>query len=100
MTTYSHSQSVHPTLTTTTVDEVTISSEWERVRVTNRSETDIPLWVRGGKGTVVGVITAAGSGAVYVPAGSWVDIDWPGSGVVQVIGNGNAYSVEGVTDLT
>lgn len=94
MASYTVALSCHQTLTSTTVDTVTVGSasdQWVKACVTNRSGTD-PLWVRA-DGTAAGVGT---DGSFVVPAGSYKFIDVRGTATrqVSVLGNGNAYSVE------
>lgn len=92
MATYSNSLSVHPTLTSTTPDVVTITAG-DLLEISNRS-TDTVLWVATGN---VSGLAAAASGSRFVAPGESLLIDRPGDGVVTVVGNGNAYSVEGVS---
>lgn len=92
MASYSDAASAHKTLSGTTADSVTITGG-VRLVVINR-DVSAPLYVRGDGTTAV----AEAGGTRYVGPGAWVEIDKPADGgAVSVVGNGNAYSVEAVT---
>lgn len=93
MATYTANRAIHKTLTGTTPDTVNIPSA--TVEVLNRVGTS-PLWV-----TVNGVApTASGDDVHVIPSGTWKRIVVSNStttnAVVQILGNGNEYSVEEV----
>ena len=95
--TASNYRSVHGTLVSTGVDTVTISGVWDRIRITNRETLfGRPMWAIGGSDTT---LTAGLNGSYYIPAGCSIEIDYGNGGVVQLVGDRNAYSVEGVTTL-
>lgn len=94
MASYEENRAVHKTLTSTTVDTVTLASRADSVEVINRTGTE-PLYV-----TVDGSTpTAAGDDTHIVMPGGFKEIPVPAAGssiVVKIIGSGNAYSVEAV----
>lgn len=100
-------KSAHATLTTTTVDTVTLAGT-PKVRVLNASGT-ADLWVTALRNSGTGASAPAdpvanAADTVRIPASQWAafTVDggtnanpaWPT--VVKVLGNGNAYSVEAV----
>lgn len=91
MATYSVTRSKNATLSTTTVDTITLGQQWPAVEITNGDATNA-LYVRV-DGTAA---TAAGDNCTMIlPASSKV-IGLGGSVTVSIIGNGNVYSCEGV----
>lgn len=91
MASYSVKRAKNATLTTTTVDTVTLQQQWPAVEVTNADATN-SVYVR-----VDGTAATAGGDdcTMILPASSKV-IALGGSVTVSIIGNGNVYSVEGV----
>lgn len=96
-------RSVYNTLSTTTVDTVTLQGHWVAVEVINR---EVPggadLWVTAGKeGDIVATPSAALNDSYLVPAGtSAVIVIGQGASVrpqVKIIGSGNAYGVVGLS---
>lgn len=91
------SKSAHATLSGTTVDTVTVQG-YRDLEITNRSGTDT-LWITGGPpGTVAASIAtpvaAADETDFVLPGQSLIlDKNWYGSGIIKILGNGNAYSV-------
>lgn len=85
--------SAHKTLAGTTADSVAFAAglNVKRVEILNRSgTTDLDVVVSR---TAANPTTDA-DGNVKVPAGTYVEIDAVGEGtIVNVVGNGNAYSV-------
>lgn len=94
MATDSHAKSVHNTLTSTTADTVTITG-YDLVDIINRSATE-PLWVRYEGDASPTTAVAAADGTDYVAPGGFLRVD-AGQGGISVVGNGNAYSVVGVS---
>lgn len=91
MATYSATRAKNATLSTTTVDTITLNQKWEAVEITNADASNA-LYVRV-DGTAA---TAAGDDCTMIlPASSKV-IALGGSTTVSIIGNGNVYSCEGV----
>lgn len=97
MATETHAKSIHATLTGTTADTVTITG-YDVVDIINRSATE-PLWVRYEGDASPTVAVAAADGTDYVAPGGFLRIDAGGTdgGKISVVGNGNAYSVVGVS---
>ena len=88
-------QIANPTLSTTTVDTVTLSGRAETgVRIGNRSGTAY-LFVTVGTTTPADPVAGAAEN-FCIPAGLWRDIPFgPITGmIVKVLGNGNDYTVE------
>lgn len=88
----------HATLTTTTVDTVTLTAPMTRVTVINRAAAGAAdLWVTISTTTTApSDPTSAGDNTYWVPAGGFKTFHAGGNGcIVKVLGNGNAYSVEG-----
>lgn len=98
MAAYSELVSKHATLSGTTVDSVTLTKAFGKVEVLNRGTGT--LYVTTGN-SVSGTTdpTAAGDDTTVVPAGACVELDANGRTgfTVKIIGNGDAYSVQGVT---
>lgn len=88
----------HATLSTTTVDTVTLNGPISRVTVINRAAaggTDLAVTIST-NGTAPATPTQQGDDTYWIPAGGGFKTFAAGSGViVKVLGNGNAYSVEG-----
>ena len=88
---YTAARAKHATLTSTTVDNVTLSVPLTGVSVINRGTVDMYAGFDG--------VTASSGGdnTYYIGAGD--SLVWFGnrtSLVVSVIGNGNAYSVQAI----
>jgi len=85
--------SKHATLSGTAADSVAFTAgiNVKRVEVLNRSGTaDLDVVVS----RTAAAPTTDADGNVKIPAGGYVEIDCPGEGtVVNVLGNGNAFSV-------
>lgn len=98
MASYTASRAVHNTLTATTVDTITLSAQYVRVEVLNRSATgDIFVTLDGSTPTVGGndtyVVPATGVGTFVNPANTSQP---PTSTVVKLISSGTpSYSVTG-----
>ena len=98
MASYTASRAVHNTLTATTVDTITLSAQYVRVEVLNRSSTgDIFVTLDGSTPTVGGndtyVVPATGVGTFVNPANTSQP---PTSTVVKLISSGTpSYSVTG-----
>lgn len=106
MATISDPKSIHATLTGTTVDIANLQQFWDAVEVTNSDGVN-NVWVRFDGTDPV----AAAEGAFIVPPGSakvfrgvMNQAGVPGSTTlatmccpVKVLGNGGAYSVEGIS---
>lgn len=92
-------KAAHATLTGTTADTVAITG-YDRVAVINRSATE-PLWVAWeGDASPVTAVAAADDVEYVAPGvGSFIELDanGTGGGKLSVVGNGNAYSVVGVS---
>lgn len=90
-------RSVHATLTTTTADSITWTAggPYGTVIVSNRDATNV-LYVRFDGTTAVGA--ADGTFAVAVNSARTFNLgsSAPSPAVLSVVGNGNAYSVEGL----
>jgi hypothetical protein len=88
--------SAHATLSGTTVDTVTLTQGFGAVEVIERGGT-LPLWITYGATTPADPVAAADD-TTYVPPGAVVTIDANSRGgfIVKILGNGNAYSVQGV----
>jgi hypothetical protein len=105
----------HNTLTSTTVDTVTLQGHFSAVEIANREfdaaagVAGADLWVTlGWKGitgnansdTVPATPTAALNDAYWVPAGTTLVINVPNHAqvqpIVKILGNGNKYSVTGL----
>lgn len=85
----------HATLTSTTVDTVTLTGSFQSFEVVNRHATEV-LWVTYGEAAPADP-TAGGDDCIFVPAAGVVTLDADGKVVVKILGNGNAYSVQGVS---
>lgn len=94
MATDTHAKSVHNTLTGTTADTVTIT-DYDVVDIVNR-DSDEPLWVRYEGDASPTTAVAAADGTDYVAPGGFLRVD-AGKGGISIVGNGNAYSVVGVS---
>ena len=103
MATYSVTKSAHKTLTSTTVDTVNLMGAWDGVEVSNRGTVAIYVAWNGVTVTSAGDntdIVEAGVTKLFSPAPRMAG-DGPGDNTtaahsLQIIGNGNAYSVTGV----
>lgn len=102
MATYSADRAKHATLTTTTVDTVTIgasnsSSRFGSIEVVNRHATEALYWTYTTDGSTPAVPAAGGDDTYYVAANSSMAIDinlsFANIFAVSIIGNGNEYSV-------
>ena len=99
MASYSVARAAHKTLSTTTVDTVTLTRKFRRVKVINRDNTN-PIWVTYGSAPADPVANA--DDIDIVMPGQTLDISMAGArtststNVVKVLGNGGAYSVIGV----
>lgn len=100
MAAYAEIRSKTATLSTTTVDTVTLGQPWDRIEVANQSTT-LPLYVTF-DGTTP---TAAGDDCSYVGPSQSIVVRAPqlnsslGTTIwhkVSIIGNGNIYTVEGL----
>jgi hypothetical protein len=91
MTSYSVARAKHATLSGTTVDTVTVTGAHEEIEVLNRSGA-ADLYV-----TTDGSVPVAGADNTdIVPVGTSLVLRasaGEGGTVVQILGNGNAYSV-------
>jgi hypothetical protein len=98
MAAYSANRAVHNTLAATTVDTITLTAQYNRVEVLNRSATgDIFVTLDGSTPTVGGndtfVVPATGVGNFVNPASTSQP---PTSTVVKLISSGTpSYSVTG-----
>lgn len=84
-------KSVHATLTGTTVDTVTLLQNWDEVEILNRSGTE-PIYFTVNGDTPV----AEAEDTDIVMAGEAVKVSMD-SETVKLIGDGNDYSVIGVS---
>lgn len=94
MATETHAKSIHATLTGTTADTVAITG-YDVVDIINRSSSE-PLWVRYEGDASPTTAVAAADGTDYVAPGGFLRVD-AGQGGISIVGNGNAYSVVGVS---
>ena len=89
----------HATLTGTTVDTVTLSGPLQRVTVINRAAAgSADLWVTISQSATAPADPVAEADDTYwVPAGGFKTFAATGGDgvIIKVLGNGNAYSVEG-----
>jgi hypothetical protein len=93
MATYTAAKSVHKTLNGQTADKVTITG-YERVTVIERGGAG-PLWVSwDGNGNPPTAVAGADD-TEYVAAGGFVEMD--AGGTLSICGDGNDYSVVGVS---
>lgn len=87
--------SVHNTLTSTTVDTVTINAPHTRLRISNR-HASVEMWVTISlTGAVPADPTSAGDNTHYVAPGTSRFFYSRGGVIVKILGNANPYSVEG-----
>lgn len=95
MAAYSVATAKHATLSTTTVDTVTITAGASQVEVINRDTADYLYITYGVDPTDP---TAAGDDTIVVPPGNAVTIDANGrtNFKVKIIGDGGGYSVQRV----
>lgn len=88
----------HATLSGTTVDTVTLTSWMRRATICNKAAAggaDI-YFTFSTNGTAPTAATASGDGTYWVPPGGFKTVGGGPQGIiVSLIGNGNAYSVEG-----
>lgn len=95
MATDSAARSVTNTLTGTTADTITLTQGWEAVAVTNHDATDVVYFRTDGTTAV-----AAANDTIPVLPGTTViravGTNTSGQIVVSVVGDGGAYTVEGV----
>lgn len=95
MATDSAVRSVTNTLTTTVADAITLLQPWPAIEVTNRDTANV-LWVRQD-----GVTAAANAdnATPIAPSSSKIlaaSVNSSGQHVISVVGDGGAYTVEGV----
>lgn len=101
MATATVARAAHATLSTTTVDTVNLTDLVHLVNVINRSGTaDLTVtWATGSAPTATAPVALAAE-TLLVPAGMSLTFAVGGQGYyrtqVQVLGNGNAYSVQGL----
>lgn len=89
-------KSAHATLTTTTVDTVTLTGKWADVVVTNNDTTN-RLWVTaGGEQATVADPVALAEEITVVEPGEAKALGIVAPCVVKVLGSGGSYAVEGV----
>jgi hypothetical protein len=96
MASYTVVTAAHKTLTAGTVDTVTITGSYARVEILNRSGTADLYFTNDGT-----VPSGGCDNCGIVPAGTSVNVpasDAAGSEIVQVVGNGNGYSVIGTNE--
>ena len=88
--------SKHATLTGTTVDSVTLTQGFRSIEVINRDSTDY-LWITYGASAPADP-TSGGDDTLVVPPASALTIDANNRAnfVVKILGDGGAYSVQGV----
>lgn len=107
MASYSVTRAKHATLSSTTVDTVTISGTYTHVEIVNTSGSTTIYATVGVGGSTPSDPTAAGDNTFTVPAGTVRTVPLGGTASptllenlapikVKVIGNGNGYSVTGV----
>lgn len=94
MATDTATKSVHNTLSGTTADTVTITG-YDVVDVINRDPSN-PLYVRYEGDASPTTAVAAADDTDYVAPGGFIRIG-AGGGGISIVGNGNAYSVVGVS---
>lgn len=94
MATDTHAKSVHNTLTGTTADTVTITG-YDVVDIINRTGT-APLYVRYEGDASPTTAVAEADGTDVVMPGGFLRVD-AGMGGISIVGDGNAYSVVGVS---
>jgi len=96
MATETHAKSIHATLTGTTADTVAITG-YDVVDVINRGSGPMYVAYEGDASPTTAV--AAADGTDYVAPGGFIRIDANGTdgGKISVVGDGNAYSVVGVS---
>lgn len=94
MATDTDAKSVHNTLSGTTADTVTITG-YDVVDIINRDSSN-PLYVRYEGDASPTTAVAAANGTDYVAPGGFLRVD-AGGGGISIVGNGNAYSVVGVS---
>lgn len=88
----------HATLTTTTVDTVTLSGALTRATVINRAAVGgADMWVTiSTTSTAPSDPVAAADNTYWIPPQGFKTFRAGGNGIiVKILGNGNAYSVEG-----
>lgn len=97
MASYSAALVKSATLSGTTVDTVTLTSLYQSVEVLNRGSNALSFTVGGATPTALGdncfVVPAGEALAVPVPSAT----DSTTGTVVKIIGNGDAYTVTGIT---
>lgn len=96
MASFTVSGAKHATLTAGTVDTVTLTGGWGRVEVLNRTGTADIYFTTDGS-------TPSGGcdNCQIVPSGSSLNVptsDAGGTEVVNLVGNGNGYSVVGTNE--
>lgn len=101
MASYSAVKSVNKTFTSTTADQVTLTQAWPGIEITNEDTTnDLFLrWDTGADGVVITAVALADN-TTRVPAGESkviaASVNSAGQHVLSLVGDGGAYSVEGV----
>jgi hypothetical protein len=98
MSSYTPAVSCHKTLSTTVADTVTLGQGFQHVEVVNRDSTDYLYITYGSAEADVATPVAEADGTLVIPPGSVVTLDANNRGgfVVKVVGDGGAYSVQGV----
>ena len=95
MATDSGVRSVSNTLTTTVADTITLTQGWPAIEVTNSDTANI-LWVcQDG----IAAVALADNATPVAPSSSKIISSSPNSSgghVISVVGNGGAYTIEGV----
>lgn len=97
MAAYSAAQVVNKTLSTTTVDTVTLTGAAAEVQVLNRGTSTNTIWVKASATGTPSDPTAAGDDCFPVYAGERITVlrgAGPGA-VVKIIGSSDPYSVIG-----
>jgi hypothetical protein len=98
MASYTPAVSCHKTLTATTADTVTLSQAFAKVEVVNRDTADLIYVTYGASAGDAATPVAEADGTLVVMPLSVLVLDANNRGgfVVKVVGDGGAYSVQGV----
>lgn len=90
-------RTAHATLSGTTVDTVTLTGAVRRVTVINRAAAgSADLWVTiSNTATAPSDPVSAADETYWIPPQGFKTFAASGGAIVKVLGNGNAYSVEG-----
>jgi hypothetical protein len=99
MASYTVQKTANKTLSTTVVDDVTVSRRFGKVAVTNRDPTNV-LWVTVGTVVAPPAAPVANTDEIEaIPPNTTRVLDVPSAGqsqpVVKVLGSGGGYSVSG-----